>query len=182
MNKKIVVAITGASGVVYGIRLVEELSKSRDVYVVVSNAAKKVFQYEYPEGLRKIKNIKIYSENDIDAPIASSSFCVDAMVICPCSMNTLAAISIGLSDNLIRRVADIMIKEGKKLILVLREMPFSQIHLENMLKLSKLGVVIMPACPGFYHKPKKIEDMINFVIGKILDNLAIKNNLYKRWK
>jgi 4-hydroxy-3-polyprenylbenzoate decarboxylase len=179
---KIIIAISGASGSVYGIRLVKELAKE-EVFLIVSNAAKKVIAYECPKEFNEIKDkVKIYSEDDIEAGIASSSFGTDAMVICPCSMKTLAAISIGYADNLITRCADIMIRERKKLILVPREMPLSEIQLENMLKLSRIGVTIMPACPGWYHKPKKLDEIINFVIGKVLDQLEIKNKLYKRWE
>jgi len=179
---KIAVGITGASGIIYGIRLIEELSSNNKVYVIISDAAKKVLKYECSGRIKRNKNVKLYRENQIDAPIASSSFGLDGIVVCPCSMKTLAMISVGLADNLIRRVTDVMIKERKKVILVPREMPFSSIHLENMLKLSKLGVIIMPACPGFYLKPKKVEDLVNFVVGKIMHTLEIKNNLYKPWK
>ena len=179
---RIVLAMTGASGSIYGIRLAEALSKEA-LFLIVSNAAKKVIDYECKEEFDVIKDkVKLYSEDDIEAGIASSSFNVDAMIICPCSMKTLAAVSIGYADNLITRCADVMIKERKKLILVPREMPFSAIHLENMLKLSRIGVTVMPACPAWYHKPKDLDDIVKFVVGKILDQLKIKNNLYKRWE
>ena len=179
---KIVVGITGASGIVYGIKLIEELSKNNEVFVVVTENAKKVIRYEFPDAMEKIpKNAKILAEDQIDASISSSSFDVNGMVVCPCSMKTVSAISVGFADNLVQRCADVMIKEQKKLILVIREMPFSAIHLENMLKLSRIGVTIMSACPGFYHKPRNLDELINFVVGKILDNLGIENKLYKRW-
>jgi 4-hydroxy-3-polyprenylbenzoate decarboxylase len=124
---------------------------------------------------------KCYNEKDMDAPFTSGSFKTDAMVIVPCSMKTLAAIASGFSGNLITRSADVMIKEKRKLILVPRETPLSPIHLGNMLKLSRLGVTILPAMPGFYHKPKGLGDIIDFVVGKILDSLNIENELYQRW-
>ena len=179
---KIILAITGASGSIYGVRIAKELSKE-ELFLVVSDSAKKVIAHECQKEFDNIKSkIKVYPEDKIEADIASSSFDVDAMIVCPCSMKTLAAISIGYADNLITRCADVMIKEKKKLILVPREMPLSAIHLENMLKLSRLGVTIMPACPAWYHKPKDLEEMINFVVGKILDQLKIENSLFKRWK
>ncbi|MFH1420422.1 MAG: UbiX family flavin prenyltransferase [Candidatus Aenigmatarchaeota archaeon] len=183
MNK-IIVAITGASGVIYGIRLAEELVKAeKEVYLVVSDAAKTVIDYEAKDKFNKLpKNIKVYSEKQIDAPIASSSFGSDATIICPCSMKTLASIAVGYADSLITRTADVAIKEKKKLIIVPRELPFSEIHLENMLKLSRISnVFILPACPGFYHNPRSIDDIVNFMVGKIMDNLGIENNLYKHW-
>mgnify|MGYP001558442749 CR=1 FL=1 len=179
---KIIVAITGASGSIYGIKLVEELAKNNEVFVIISDSAKCVIKHEYHDfKMKTSEKISIYNQDQIDAGIASASFGADAMVICPCSMKTLAAIAVGYSDNLITRAADVMIKERKKLILVPRETPLSPIHLENMLKLSRLGIVIMPASPGWYHKPKDLEDMVGFIMGKILDELGIKNNLYEKW-
>lgn len=186
MSNKIIVAITGASGAIYGIRLVEELVKAKkDIHVVVSDGAKCVVNYEAKQEFAKLKTlpVKFYDEKQIDASIASSSFGAAAVVICPCSMKTLSAVAVGYADNLITRAADVAIKEKNKLIIVPREIPFSEIHLENMLKLSRISnVFIMPACPGFYNNPKSIADMVNFMIGKILDKLEIKNNLYKRWE
>lgn len=179
---RVIVAITGASGSIYGIKLIEELSENNETFVVISNSAKLVMKHEYHDfKMKETKKITFYNQDQIDAGIASSSFGADAMVVCPCSMKTLAAIAIGYADNLITRAADVMIKERKKLILVPRETPLSPIHLENMLKLSKLGVIIMPASPGWYHRPKDLEDMVNFMVGKILDRLEIKNSLYERW-
>jgi 4-hydroxy-3-polyprenylbenzoate decarboxylase len=174
---KIIVGITGASGVIYGARLVEELKKTKnEIFIIISKNAKKIAKYE---------NVKLpketFDENEIDAPIASGSFLADCMIICPCSVKTLSAIANGYADNLITRSADVMIKEKRKLILVLRETPLSPIHLENALKLSKLGVQIMPASPAFYHNPKNLDESINFFVGKILDQIGIENNLYKRW-
>ncbi len=187
MMKKIIVAITGASGAQYGIRLVQELVKAdKEVHLIVTEGAKKVIEYESKEEFKKLEpsdKLKIYNENEIDASIASSSFGAEAMIVCPCSMKTLSAIAVGYADNLVTRAADIAIKEKNTLIIVPREIPFSEIHLENMLKLSRINnIFIMPACPGFYHNPKSVNDIVNFMVGKILDKLEIKNNLYKRWK
>jgi len=181
---KIIVAITGASGVIYGLELAKKLN-NHELFIIVTENAKKVMEHEtnnYKEELEKLKELgKFFESDDIEAPIASGSFGVDAMVVCPCSMKTLAAIANGFSDNLVARCSDVMIKEKRRLILVPRETPLSPIHLENMLKLSKIGISIIPACPAFYNKPKTVNDMVNFVVGKILDILKIDNNLYNRW-
>jgi len=176
---KVIVAITGGSGVAYGIRLLEVLKeKGIGVTCIISEPAKKVMKYE----LEKVPKLNCVHENEIDASIASGSSIGEALVVIPCSMKTLSAIANGYADNIITRAADVVIKEQKKLILVPRETPLSAIHLENMLKLARLGVVILPAMPAFYHKPKKVEDIINFVVGKVLDSLGVENNLFKRWK
>lgn len=176
---KIIVAITGASGVIYGSRLVEELKKAKpknEVYVVVSKNSELVAGYE-----SVVLPNTSFDEHEIDASIASGSFRADAMVVCPCSMKTLSAIANGYADNLISRSADVMIKEHRKLILAVRETPMSAIHLENALKLARLGVYIMPAAPGFYHNPRSIADLVDFFVGKIMDQLGIEHSLYKRW-
>lgn len=178
---RIVVAITGASGTIYGIRLVEYLSKTNEVYVILTEGAKRTAKYEIENEVKFPENVKVFSEKDIDAPIASSSFMTDAMVVCPCSMKTLSAISIGYSDNLVTRCADVILKEKRKLVLAFRETPLSSIHLENMLKLSLIGAIIFPLSPGWYHNPKNLENIVNFIIGKIADTLNIENNLYRRW-
>ena len=188
---RIVVAITGASGVIYGKRLLESLAGKHELHVVVSEAAKKVAEYEGDgakldiAALRKLigkrKGSAIYEESDMAAPIASGSFKTDAMVVIPCSTKTLSGIANGYTENLVIRAADVMLKEHRKLVLVLRETPLSPIVIGNMLKLANIGVVILPACPGFYSKPKTISDMVDFVVGKALDSAGIDNNLYKRW-
>jgi 4-hydroxy-3-polyprenylbenzoate decarboxylase len=180
---RIVLGITGASGVVYAVRLAEELAKSGvELTLVVSDAAKSVFASEMVEGLTRLaKHGRVLSEHDLDADVASGSAKVDATVICPCSMKTLAGIANGYSDNLICRTADVALKEHRRLVLVVREAPLSPIHLENMLKLARLGVTIMPASPGFYHKPKTIDELVNHVVGKVMDALGVESNLFKRW-
>ena len=181
---RIVLAVTGASGVIYGIRLAAELKKAKvKLTIVVSDAAKKVIQFEVPDGLKELEaSGKLLSEHDIDADIASGSNKYDATVVCPCSMKTLSAIANGYSYNLICRNADVVIKEQRLLVMVIRETPLSAIHLENMLKLARLGVVILPANPGFYHNPKSIEDLVNHVVGKILDTLGVESRLFRRWR
>lgn len=189
--KKIVVGITGASGSIYSKILIEELLKT-GVYthVIFSEQGKKVMEYEsclkVDNWINELKTqydyIQIEDINNLFAGLASGSYKFDAAVILPCSMGTLAEISNGLSKNLLTRVCDVAIKENRKLVIVPRETPFNSIHLENMLKLSKMGVTILPAMPGFYHKPQSVEDLINFIVGKILDNLSIENTLYKKWE
>jgi 4-hydroxy-3-polyprenylbenzoate decarboxylase len=177
---KIAVAITGASGVVYGLRLLEFLEEQKIEYVcMLTNAAKKIFEYEVKDGTLDLS--KCLKENAIDANIASGSYKMDAMVIAPCSMKTLAAVANGYASNIVTRTADVFIKEGRKLVIVPRETPLSAIHLENMLKLSRLGVTILPAMPGFYNKNESIDDMVDFIVGKVLDALNIDNDLYIRW-
>lgn len=188
--KKIVVGISGASGSIYAKRLIEELLKNEIyVHVICTENGKKVMKYETSidinEWIEKLKNkhshIKLEDINDLFSGVASGSFKFNSMIILPCSMGTLAEISSGLAKNLLCRTADVALKENRRLIIVPRETPLNAIHLENMLKLSRLGVTILPAMPGFYHKPESMDDLINFVVGKILDFLSIKNELFKKW-
>lgn len=183
---RIVVCITGASGVIYGIKLLEVLKSMGDfeVHLVISKGGKKVMEIETDISIDEVQGLadRFYEEDDFTAPIASSSFLIDAVVIVPASMKTISAIANGFTNSLVTRVADIALRLKKPLILVPRETPLNAIHLENMLKLSRLGAVILPACPGFYHQPKSMDDILNFIVGKILDSLGIKHDIYKRWK
>ena len=171
---KLIVATSGASGVNLGIKALELLPESIEKHFIMSENSKTV--------LSKEMNIIMHDNNDISASIASGSFGTDAMIIAPCSMNTLAKIACGISDNLVTRCASVMIKEQKKLILAPREMPFSAIALENMQKLATLGVVIAPPVMAYYSEQQTLDEMENFIIGKWFDLLGIENNLYKRWE
>lgn len=193
-----VVAITGASGAIYGLRLIQELlNRGDDVVVLISPSGFLVLghetglrlkgdRFEIEKQLKKYfgrtkGRINYYPADDISSFLSSGSSFVRDMVVCPCSMGTLARISCGISGNLIERAADVVLKEKGRLILVPRETPFNQIHLENMLRLSNAGAHIIPAMPGFYHQPKKVEDLVDFVVGKVMDAMGIENRLYKRW-
>jgi 4-hydroxy-3-polyprenylbenzoate decarboxylase len=177
---KLAVAITGASGVVYGLRLIKVLEqKGLKPICMVSDAARKIIAIETKGALNELKGC--YKEGEIEASVASGSFRLDGMVIIPCSMKTLSAVANGHASTLITRAADVMIKEGRRLVIVPRETPLSSIHLENMLRLSRIGVTILPAMPAFYHLPNKIEDLEDFIVGKVLDALGIDNDLYRRW-
>ncbi|MFK5881909.1 MAG: UbiX family flavin prenyltransferase [Sulfurospirillum sp.] len=171
---KLTIAISGASGVRLGERFIEKLPCEIEKYIIFSQNAKTVLQKE--------ENRFFLENSDISAPTSSGSFGCDAMIIVPCSMNTLAKIACGISDNLITRSASVMIKERKKLIIAPREMPFSAIALENMLKLSRLGVVMAPPVLGYYAKIENLEDMEDFLIGKWFDLLGIRHNLFERWR
>ena len=196
--RSVTLAFTGASGMPYGMRLLECLLEADvSVYLLVSSAAQIVAKQELDltlpgraselEALLTAQyaarpgQLRVFGREEWFAPVASGSNPADAMVVCPCTMGTLAAIAQGMSDNLIERAADVSIKEQRKLILVPRETPYSAIHLENMLKLARLGVVILPPNPGFYHHPQSIEDMVNFVVARILDQLHIPHQLMARW-
>lgn len=195
---KFTVAITGASGFRYGLRLIECLLQAgHEVTVLVSDAARAVAIHEdnlvVPGQTKALATflqqrfqvsaaqLRVFSNQEWTAPIASGSAFVDGMIVCPCSSGTLAAIAHGLSNNLIERAADVMLKEQRRLILVPREMPLSALHLENMLTLARLGVVIMPAAPGFYHQPERIEDLVDFVVARILNTLGIPQDLVPAW-
>jgi len=184
-NIKIIVGITGSSGVIYGIKLLYFLKKSEiETHIVLSKWAEKNIEIETDESIVEVKKLASfeYKENDMAASISSGSFKTDGMIIIPCSMKTLASIANGYDDNLISRAASVTIKENRKLVIVPRETPLSQIHLSNMLKLAKIGVIILPAMPGFYHRPKTINDLILHIVGKTLDQFEINNEVFKRWK
>lgn len=199
MKRHITIAITGASGTIYGIRLIEELLAAQcRVILLLSGSGRIVLKEELGidwSGVESEMNSTVrdhfkaaeesltyYDEGNFFSPLASGSAAPDAMIVAPCSMGTLARVAAGLSGNLLERAADVMLKEGKPLLLLPRETPFSAIHLENMLKLARLGVRIVPAMPGFYSHPQTIDDMVNFVVGKMLDQLGIEVNLFTRWQ
>ena len=198
-NKKtITLALTGASGVQYGIRLLQcLLQDGHKVYLLITKAAHVVISMEtelsWPSSTSTLQDqlckryavdenqLRVCGEMEWASPIASGASSVDAMVICPCSMGSLSSIAVGASANLMERAADVMLKERKKIILVPRETPFSDIHLENMLKLSRMGAVILPANPGFYNKPQKLDDLIDFLVARILDHVGIEQTLQPKW-
>ncbi len=183
---KLTVGVTGASGCNLAIRFVEMLPENIDVFLVLSKSAKLALKLEnnisVKKLLRKKKNITVFEDKNIAASIASGSFRVDKMIILPCSQNTLAKCSVGIADSLITRAFTVMLKEKREIILCPREMPFNEISLENMLKLSKLGVIIAPPILGYYSKQKNLKDMEDFLIGKLFDLLKIKHKLFKRWE
>ena len=198
MSKRITLAFTGASGAPYGLRLLQCLLQADcEVFVILSKAARVVIGMEtelkLPAGTGKAEqalrdwvqtgrgSLVVCGLEQWTAAVASGSGAPAAMVVCPCSTGTLSAIACGASDNLIERAADVAIKEGRKLILVPREAPFSPLHLENMLKLSRLGVTIMPAAPGFYHQPQTVQDLVDFIVARLLDHLGVEQTLVKRW-
>jgi len=199
-DRKLTIALgmTGASGVQYGFRLLQSLlANDHRVYLMISKAAQVVIgmetdmslpgrtidiqkslseQYSTGEG-----RLQVYGEDEWTSPVASGSNDVDAMVVCPCSMGALSAIAQGASNNLLERAADVMLKERKKLIVVPRESPYSDIHLENMLKLSRMDAVVVDANPGFYNRPESVEDIVDFVVAKILDQLGVVHDLQPKW-
>jgi 4-hydroxy-3-polyprenylbenzoate decarboxylase len=179
------VGISGASGSIYGIKLLQELKKARQhTELIISDGAKNILQTETSYTLKKVEASAdvTYDNNNLCAGPASGSYPLDGMIIAPCSMKTLSAIANGYSDTLITRAASCCLKEHRPLILVPRETPLDLPGIRNMLVAKESGAVILPAMPGFYHKPKIIDDQIDFIIGKILDQLKIKHTLFKRWK
>jgi len=182
---RILLCIGGASGSIYGIRLLEELKKNNaEIHLIVSDGAKKIIEHETNFKFKDLKKRAdyCYENNDLFAGPASGSFELDAMIVCPCSMKTLSAIANGYGDTLTSRAASCQLKEERKLVLVIRETPLDLPGIENMKKAKLSGASVLPAMPGFYHKPKKIEDLVYFIVGKILDQLGIGHSLFKRWK
>ena len=198
MSKTICLAFTGASGMPYGIRLLECLldadCRVQLLYSQVAQiVARQEMALELPARAAETQaffreryaalpgTLEVYGREEWFAPVASGSNPPDAMIVCPCTMGTLASIAQGLASNLIERAADVVLKEGRKLVLVPRETPFSAIHLENMLRLSRAGAVILPPNPGFYHHPKSVEELVDFVVARILDQVAVPHVLMQRW-
>ncbi|MDN3555313.1 flavin prenyltransferase UbiX [Halomonas maura] len=194
----VTVAITGASGAQYGLRLIDALvAADHEVWVMISKAAHLVIatetQAELPARPERLAaslgersgarpgQIRCFGREDWMAPVASGSGTSSAMVICPCSTGTLSAVACGASNNLIERAADVVLKERRRLILVPRETPLSAIHLQHMLELSRLGAVVLPAAPGFYHRPQTVDDLVDFIVARILNQLGIEHRLMPRW-
>ncbi|HEY6871992.1 MAG TPA: flavin prenyltransferase UbiX [Geobacteraceae bacterium] len=197
-SRHIVVAITGASGAIYGVRLCRELLRAgARITVLVSPAGKLVLREEcgldwegdeatVSQRLREHfhageEQLFHYAGDNFMAPVASGSSAPDAMVICPCSMGTLSRVAFGNAGNLLERCADVMLKERRTLVLVPRETPLSEIHLENMLRLARMGVRMVPPIPAFYHHPRTIDDLVDFAVGKVLDALRVDHELFRRW-
>jgi flavin prenyltransferase len=197
-DKRITLAWTGASGAPYGLRLLEcLLAADYHVYLLISSAARVVLATEHglklpagPDATKAIlvdhlqcdaSQLSVCGKDDWFSPVASGSAAPKRMVVCPCSAGTLASVAHGMSDNLLERAADVVMKERGQLLMVVRETPFSTLHLENMLKLSKMGVTIMPAAPGFYHQPESINDLVDFMVARMLDHLGIEQGLVPRW-
>ena len=194
----IAVALTGASGIQYGLRLMDcLLAADRRVYLMVSQAAQVVVNMEtdlrlpgHPDEMQRYlvehfgtraEQLQVFGRQQWTAPVASGSNPPEALVICPCTSGTLASVANGICDDLIDRAADVALKERRKLILVVRETPFSSIHLENMLRLSQAGAIIMPANPGFYFRPRSVADIVDFMVARILDHLGVPHELSERW-
>jgi 4-hydroxy-3-polyprenylbenzoate decarboxylase len=190
----IVVGITGASGAPYAVRLLQQLTGAhRSVSLIVSKYGMRLLETEMGiesmDALREAVGkdawdscVETYGNDDRGAPPASGSSLTAGMIVCPCSMGTLSAISVGASRSLIERAADVTLKERRKLILVPRETPLSAIHLANMLRLTRAGAIVMPAAPGFYHRPKQVSDLVDFVVARMLDQLGVEQKLVKRWE
>jgi flavin prenyltransferase len=181
---KIIVGVSGASGIIYAVRLLEALKRPGvEVHLIFSEWAVRNLELETDRELEAVRALAscCYGNDDLAAPVSSGSFRAEGMVVAPCSMKTLSAIAHGYSDNLISRAADVTLKEKRKLILVPRESPLSVIHLKNMLAAAQAGAVIMPPMPAFYHRPETIEDVVDHTVARILDHLGLENDLSKRW-
>lgn len=194
--RRLAVMWSGGSGIAYGLRLVEVLLQAgHEVHLSATGGALRVLRHEaglpvdpqrpdlaalFPDELRA--RLRVHALEAVEAAPSSGSAGIDAVIVCPCSMGTLARVAHGFSSNLVERAADVAIKEGRRLVLVPRETPLSPIHLQNMLDLAKLGVVVLPAMPGFYHRPQTVADLVDFVVGKILDRIGVEHPIVRRWQ
>jgi 4-hydroxy-3-polyprenylbenzoate decarboxylase len=181
---RVAVGISGASGAVLGLRLLEVLKEMRvETHAVMTKAAERILKEEHGASREDVAKLahRLYDVDDFTAPIASGSFKVDGMVVAPCSMKTLAGIVCGYSDNLLLRAADVTLKERRPLVLVVREAPLSVVHLRNMLAAAEMGAVVLPPVLTFYIKPRSVEDLVDYVVGRALDALGLKHSLYRRW-
>ena len=182
--RRLIVAITGATGTIFGVRLLQMLQDTDvETHLVMSKWAARTLVQETPHTVEQVQQLatRVYPFADQGAAIASGSFITTGMVVVPCSMRTLAAIAHGLGDNLIHRAADVILKERRRLVLAIREAPLSDIHLENMLKLSRMGVVICPPVPSFYSRPRTIDDLVNYTVARLLDQVDIHLDVHYRW-
>lgn len=185
-KRRIIVGITGASGAVYGMSLLEALKATGkvEIHLVISDAGKDLLRMEI--GTSAVKRVRLladvlYDNNDLAAPVSSGSFLTDGMVIAPCSAKTLSAVAHGYGDNLLHRAADVVLKERRKLVLLFRETPLHLGHIENMAMVTRMGAIVLPPVPAFYHKPATIADLVNHTVGKVLDLFSLEHGLYLRW-
>ena len=181
---KLIIGITGSTGIIYGVRLLEVLKeKNIQTHLIITEWAKKCLAMETSFTVDYVKSLatSVSDETNMAASVSSGTHKIDGMIVSPCSMKTLSSIAVGYDETLIARAAGVTLKESRKLVLVTRETPLTAINLENMLKLARLGVVILPPVPGFYTKPKTIDDLVDHIVGKCLDQFNIEHNLYKRW-
>ena len=182
---EIVVGISGASGAAYAIRLLQVLREKGDIiHLVITESAARIIEIETDNQLKDIQELAdhVYSPRDFGAPIASGSHLFDGMVVIPCSMGTLSAIACGASDTLITRAASVCLKEKRRLIIVPRETPLGLVELRNMVAAAEAGAVVLPACPAFYSRPESLDDLVDVLVGRVLDLLGIENDLYRRWQ
>lgn len=185
-KKRLIVALTGSSGVIYGIRLLEILRIIREfeTHLIISDTAKKIIEYETKLSIKDIESLSdiVHDVNDLFSPISSGSYITSGMVVAPCSIKTLSSIANSFSDNLIARAADVCLKEGRKLVLLVRETPLHIGHIRLMFKVAQAGAIIMPPTPSFYTHPQSIDDIVNFTVGKVLDQFGIHTEIYRRWE
>ena len=186
MNNEVIIGMSGASGIQYGIRLLEAIKKTKTfkTHLVISGSAKELIKIETDYSVGEIEKMSdnVYDDHDFTAPIASGSHRTRGMIIAPCSMKTLASVASGMSDTLISRAADCCLKEKRPLVLMARETPLNLIHVENMKKAIEAGASVLPACPAFYPRPKTIDEIVDFMAGRALDLLDIEHHLYRRWR
>jgi 4-hydroxy-3-polyprenylbenzoate decarboxylase len=182
--RRLVIAMTGATGVIYGVRLLETLRDTPvETHLVMSEWARRTIIAETdrnPDAVRDLAD-QVHDEGDLSAPPASGSFLTDGMVVAPCSMKSLAAIATGVSESLVHRAADVTLKEGRRLLLLVRETPLSVIHLENMLRVAQAGALVMPPLPAFYARPRSLEEMVDHTVGRVLDHFGVDHDLVRRW-
>ncbi len=184
MVKRLVIGMTGATGAIFGVRLLEVLAETEvETHLVISKWAQRTIEHETSKGLEEVCDLatEVYGPGNMGAKISSGSFHTDGMIVVPCSMRTVAAIAHGQGDHLVHRAADVILKERRKLVIVARESPLNDIHLENLLKLSRMGVNIVPPMPAFYNLPETLDDMVNHIVMRILDQFDISLDLIKRW-
>lgn len=184
-TRKLIIGITGASGTLYGVRLLQVLHEiGVETHLIISPSAEKTREYETELSSQDIKSLAshVYAYSDIAAGISSGSFRTDGMIVAPCSMKTLAEIATGVTANLISRAADVILKERRRLVLLTRETPLTTIHIKNMLSVTEAGAIVMPPVPAFYAKPKSLDDIVNHTVGRVLDLFSLDHNLVNRWR
>ena len=183
--KRLIIGMTGSTGAIFGVRLLEALKRAGGVesHLIVSKWAQRTIEHETNCTLEQVRGLAsvVHSPGDMGATISSGSFLTEGMVVIPCSVRTLGGIAQGVGDHLVHRAADVILKERRKLVLVVRETPLSEVHLENMLKLSRMGVTMLPPMPAFYNHPQSIDDMVNHIVGRVLDQFGIPAPFEKRW-